>query len=251
MHPTNNKLVAANDKGILKHGRVTIPIHLEEAALLVPVVVADINETAGILGMKFLREADCSIAFSKGILHCGDHEWQMTPEGVGEQVQRVRVNLPEHLATWADHAGGQLSVQQKDQIQDLLLKHSQAFAMADGKVGRKYRFNSVRHTIDSGNAPSIKTPYRPLAFAKQAIIDENLDQMLENSVIESSNSLWSSPMVANKKDGSARFRSDLRRLNITKNDAYPLPNINNCLGLLSGTQVCNVRHGLRVLASGP
>ena len=110
MQPANVKLVAANGKGIVTHGRVTIPIHLEEAILLVPVIVADIGETAGILGMKFLREADCSIAFSKGILRCGDREWQLTPGGVGEQVQRVRVDLPEHLATLADNAGGQLSI---------------------------------------------------------------------------------------------------------------------------------------------
>ena len=96
----------------------------------------------------------------------------------------------------------------------------------------------VRHTINTGNASPIKTPYRPPAFAKQAIIDENLDEMLENGVIEPSNSPWSSPVVlANKKDGSARFCIDLRRLNnITKKDAYPLPNINDCLGSLSGAQ---------------
>ena len=235
MQPANVQLVAANGKGIVTHGQVTIPIHLEEATLLVPVIVADIGETAGILGMKFLREADCSIAFLKGILRCGDREWQLTPGGVDTCVQRIRVDLPEHLATVAENAGGQLSEQQKGQVKDLLLKHSDAFATADGKVGST---DLVRHTIDTGNASPIKTPYRPPAFAKRAIIDENLDQMLENGVIEPSNSPWSSPVVlANKKDGSARFCIDLRRLNnITKKDAYPLPNINDCLGSLSGAQ---------------
>ena len=160
---------------------MTIPIHLEEATLLVPVIVADIDETAGILGMKFLREADYSIAFSKGIPRCGDREWRLTHGGVGEQVQRVRADLPEHLATLVDNAGGQLSVQQKDRVQDLMLKHSEAFVVADGKVGST---DLVRHAIDTGNASPIKAPYRPPAVAKQAIIDENLDQMLKNGVIE-------------------------------------------------------------------
>ena len=114
-------------------------------------------------------------------------------------MQRVRVDLPAHLATLADNAGGQLSIQQKDQVQNLLLKHSEAFATADGKVGST---DLVKHTIDTGNASPIKTPYRPPAFAKRAISDANLDQMLKNGVIEPSNSPWSSPVVlANKKDG--------------------------------------------------
>ena len=234
MQPANVKLVAANGKGIVTHGRVTIPIHLEEVTLLVPVIVADIGETAGILGMKFLREADCSIAFSKGILRCGDREWQLTPGGIGEQVQRVRVDLPAHLATLADNAGGQLSIQQK-RSSTRSAETLRSLSTADGKVGST---DLVRHTIDTGNASPIKTPYRPPAFAKRAIIDENLDQMLKNGVIEPSNSPWSSPVVlANKKDGSARFCIDLRRLNnITKKDAYPLPNINDCLGSLYGAQ---------------
>ena len=139
MQPTNVKLVAANGKGIITHGRVTIPIHLEETTLLVPVLVEDIGEKAGILGMKFLREADCSIVFSTGILHCMAREWQLTSGGVGEQVQRVRVDLPENLATLANNAEGQMSVQVKS-----LSTRSPAEAFRSPCYGRwpsgKYRF---------------------------------------------------------------------------------------------------------------
>lgn len=103
-------------------------------------------------------------------------------------------------------------------------KYADAFATPDGQLGGT---DLVKHSIDTGNARPIKTPYRPPTFAKRAIIDENLDKMLENDIIEPSNSPWASPVVlTKKKDGTHRFCVDLRKLNdVTRKDAYPLPNI--------------------------
>ena len=237
LQPCNVQLIAANGEGIDTIGQVTVPLHLIEDTLHVPVIVADIGDTAGILGMQFLRDADCSIAFKQGVLRCGGREWQLTSHrGVEIGVQRIRIkDLPEHLATLAQNADDTLSTEQSGLVKDLLVKFSDVFVTSDGKVGTT---NLVKHVIDTGNAIPVKTPYRPPAFAKRAIIEENLDQMLKDDIIEPSKSPWSSPVVlAKKKDGSNRFCVDLRRLNsITKKDAYPLPNINDCLGSLSGAK---------------
>ncbi len=57
-------------------------------------------------------------------------------------------------------------------------------------------------------------------------------------VVEPVVSPWSSPIVlVRKKDGSIRFCVDLRRVNAeTRKDAYPLPNITDCLSSLAGSQ---------------
>ena len=53
--------------------------------------------------------------------------------------------------------------------------------------------------------------------------------------IKNSDSPWASPIVlVTKKDGSTRFCIDYRRLNnVTRKDAYPLPNNNETLETLS------------------
>ena len=60
--------------------------------------------------------------------------------------------------------------------------------------------------------------------------------MIEQNVIEPSESPWASPIVLVKKDGSTRFCVDYRKINaVTVKDAYPLPRIDDTLDSLSGS----------------
>ncbi len=105
----------------------------------------------------------------------------------------------------------------------------------DGELGST---ELVTHHIDTQGAAPIKSRYRPPGHAMRKAVDESLDKMLELGVIKPTVSPWSSPIVlVKKKDGSIRFCVDLRQVNaVTKKDAYPLPNINDCLGSLSGSE---------------
>ena len=58
--------------------------------------------------------------------------------------------------------------------------------------------------------------------------------LLTEKIIECSHSKWASPEVIVKKgDGTYRFYSDFRKVNlISKKDAYPLPNMSTILDQL-------------------
>jgi len=74
----------------------------------------------------------------------------------------------------------------------------------------------------------------------QAIINREVDEMLEQGVIEPSHSPWSSPIVVvRKKDGKQRFCIDFRKVNeVTRKDAYPLPQVTATLDKLRGLAIC-------------
>ena len=72
----------------------------------------------------------------------------------------------------------------------------------------------------------------------QKEVDVHIDDMLKRNVIEPSSSPWASNIVlVKKKDGSTRFCIDYRKLNnVTQNDAYPLPRIDDSLDQLRGAK---------------
>ena len=65
-----------------------------------------------------------------------------------------------------------------------------------------------------------------------------LTEMQAKDVIQPSQSPWASPVVlVQKKDGSARFCIDYRKLNsVTQKDAHPIPRIGDTLDTLAGSQ---------------
>ena len=87
----------------------------------------------------------------------------------------------------------------------------------------------VQHKINTGTALSFTQPIRRLPFGKREIGNKEVSKMLTMGVIEPSSSHWSSLVVlVKKKDGSARFCVDHRKLNdVAVKDAYPLPLISD------------------------
>ncbi|XP_065361991.1 uncharacterized protein LOC135955566 [Calliphora vicina] len=97
----------------------------------------------------------------------------------------------------------------------------------------------IEHVIDTGTARPIKQRYYPISPAREKVLCQEIDRMLQLGVIEvSENSPWSSPGVLLVKPGKVRFCLDSRKLNdVTTKDAYPIPNID---GLISRLPPVNI-----------
>ena len=105
---------------------------------------------------------------------------------------------------------------------------------SNGQLGQTH---IVQHEIKTGDTNPIKLPPRRIPIFKRQTVDQEIDKMLEQGIIEPSDSPWSAPIcLVKKKDGSCRFCVDFRKLNaVTLKDAYPLPRIDDTLDSLSGS----------------
>lgn len=81
----------------------------------------------------------------------------------------------------------------------------------------------VTHRINTGDAiPIHQRPY-PVSVSERAVIQPEVQKMLEKDIIKHSCSLWASPVVlVKKKGGTWCFCVDYRHLNkITKKGGLP------------------------------
>lgn len=89
--------------------------------------------------------------------------------------------------------------------------------------------------IPTGSVKPIKEKTRRIRDNEIEIVQNEIDRLLKKGVIRRSCSDWSFPTVlVAKKDGRKRLCIDYRSLNVvTKSDCFPLPRINDIIGLHS------------------
>ena len=118
-----------------------------------------------------------------------------------------------------------LDTMQKDELSQLITEYSDLFPDAPTKT------TAVYHDVEIRDALPIKQhPYRVNPLKLDAMREE-INYMLENDIIEPSNSDFSSPsMLVSKPDGTYRFVTNFKAVNaITKCDSYPIPRIEDCI----------------------
>ncbi|CAC5412543.1 unnamed protein product [Mytilus coruscus] len=108
------------------------------------------------------------------------------------------VDLPKHLQPLIDKTSPKLTEAQRNEIKGLVLEYRDIFTGPDGKLGRT---DLLQHIIDTGNAKPIKIPPRRVPMFQKEIIENEIHKMLDEDIIQPSNSPWSSPilLVAKKK----------------------------------------------------
>ena len=118
-------------------------------------------------------------------------------------------------------------------MHEIIKKHKKAFSLSKTDLGRT---EVIKHSIDTGDAMPVRQQPRRMSTKQKQEVGKLVDDILDDGVISTSKSPWSSPVVlVKKKDGSVRFCVDYRALNnCTKKCSYPLPRIDDSLDQLSG-----------------
>ena len=107
-------------------------------------------------------------------------------------------DLPEYLRPLIDTE--QLTEDQVSSLCGVVYKNQDLFARPEGPVGRT---SLVKHTIDTCDSRSIRRP--PCRFPDTQQIAEEVGKMMEQGIIQESDSPWASQVVlVRKKDGSTR-----------------------------------------------
>ena len=145
---------------------------------------------------------------------------------VDERIAELFAQLSNDL----DH----LPEEDRASLKALLISYADVFALDSSELGTT---QLVTHSIDTGQHLPIRQQVRRTPFALRKKVDELVEEMLDQGVVEPSESPWASPIVlVQKKDGGVRFCVDYRKLNqITKLDEFPLPRIDDTLDLLAGS----------------
>ncbi|KAF7657930.1 hypothetical protein LDENG_00020310, partial [Lucifuga dentata] len=91
--------------------------------------------------------------------------------------------------------------------------------------------NVLHHDIDVGEHVPIKQHAYRVNPTKRAIMQQEVNDLLQNGLAVPSSSPWSSPsLLVPKSDQTAHFCTDYRKLNaITKPDSFPLLRIEDCI----------------------
>ena len=133
-----------------------------------------------------------------------------------------------------DLSGSDLSGTQKGQLQNLLLSYNDVFSKGKRNIG-KYSAGVQHHIPLKTGVTPVKQPLRRVPFTYQEGVKSDLKAMLEDGVIEKSNSKWASPLVIVKKpSGDLRICVDYRKLNeASRVTCYPLPNMTATLDRLA------------------
>ena len=128
-----------------------------------------------------------------------------------------------------------MSDKQRSRARAVLLEFADVFSKPGDALGRT---SLVQHHIRTKSDKPVKLrPYR-MDWNKRRVAEQEIQSMLQQGVIQPSDSEYCSPVVlVRKKDGTWRFCVDYRKLNeITEGDSYQLPLIEDILDSLGGSR---------------
>ena len=150
-----------------------------------------------------------------------DTESEVRLENDQQPIKLQNSQILNDLGTKLSH----LPLVQRKELAEVITQYREVFPDVPSKT------NLIEHDVDVGDSAPIKQhPYR-VSPMKKELLDKEVQYMLENDIIEESQSNRSSPCIlVLKHDGGFRFCTDFRKVNDkTKSDSFPIPRIADCI----------------------
>jgi transposase InsO family protein len=154
-----------------------------------------------------------------------DKSVEQLEETVGQKLEiKIKLKNSEILEN-LDEKLKDLSQEKVKDLRTLFDKYKPCFR---DNLGRT---TLIEHSVEIENSKPIKQHSYRANPEKLRLLRNEIKYMLENDLIEESQSNWSSPCIlVPKPDGSVRLCIDYRKVNqVTKADSYPLPRIEDCI----------------------
>ncbi len=171
----------------------------------------------------------CSVSPTTGIDSANDGITETIADHKDSSVNKdndyaIKLQNSDVLAN-LDKKLGHLPESQQSELKELIHEWENIFPDVPSET------NIACHDIDVGDSEPIKQhPYRVNPIKLEHLRNE-VKYMLDNDIIEPSQSEWSSPCIlVPKPDGSLRFVTDFRKVNVcSKTDSFPIPRIDDCI----------------------
>ena len=218
-------LINADGSKLPLVGTITAHITLNDLDTPHTFIVVDSLSSPVILGCDFLLKHHVTLNFGNGTFHCESPSAQ--PGQLNTHVEHLSTLIPDDDLPQAmpfsvkDSCKVEIDMPQNylKALESVLKDHEALFRCQLGKT------NVAKHVIDTGDAPPVKLPSRPIPFHYTEQVQSQLKDMVKEGIIRPSNSPWCAPAVyVPKSNGEVRICVDFVHLNkVTKKDSYTIP----------------------------
>lgn len=188
-------------------------------------IIPDLNEQV-ILGAPFLHQENMTIDYGRKCLYLGINKRLTVYWDQSQPHILTRKNIHEKLIIPEEHA---------EQLSPIFREYAELFT----EIPTPATTVTTTHSINLRDTKPINIKPYPMSPSKKKLLYEQIQEMLQNGIIESSASPYSFPPVIVEREGKKpRFCIDYRRLNeITENETSTLPKIHDALKDLGNAKI--------------
>lgn len=218
-HLEKDELAGGKCLSVVLNGKVLYRVMNPTA---VPIFITQ-NSTVSVIS-EVIPKTIKTVASHQNDMHCKENLPFISSISTNNLSDEQYIKIAQDLGINLEDAD--LTTEQKRKLLVFIGQNRKSFAKDFSELGVT---NLHYHRIETGDhKPIKKAPYRQ-SPAMRRETERQVTEMLENGIIQESDSPWNSPVVlVKKKSGEWRFAVDYRELNkVTEPMSFPLPHLSD------------------------